>query len=109
MAWQPRTMRAAPDNPADRLEEHILRLLAETPKPFGAYDLLPLVMRLEKRRMYASQIYRALDRLIGAGLVERVESASGYLLRRGEATPVLICTRCGSALQAEGKTLLTFE
>ena len=105
MVRQPRTKRAPPGSPGGRLEEDILELLAATPKPLGTYDILPLVMRLEGRRIYPSQIYNALDRLIGAGLVERVESLAAYALRHQEPALVLICTRCGAVLRTDGTAL----
>jgi Fur family zinc uptake transcriptional regulator len=105
MPWQPRMKRAPPDSPQGRLERDILSVLEEAPNPLGAYDILPVVARLEARRMHASQIYRALDSLIGGGLVERVESLAGYMLRREEPSLVLICTGCGAVLRTDGTAL----
>ncbi len=105
MLRQPRRKRAPPDSPQGKLEQDILGVLEEAPKPLGAYDILPIVAGLEARRMHACQVYRALDCLIGAGLVERVESLAGYVLRGQEPSLVLICTGCGAFMRTDGKAL----
>jgi Fe2+ or Zn2+ uptake regulation protein len=68
--------RASPESPGGRLEADLLSRLAAAPEPLGTYDLLPAVARLQKRAIYPHQVYRALERLIEAALVERVESLS---------------------------------
>jgi Fur family zinc uptake transcriptional regulator len=83
----------------------ILRVLATAAKPMGTYDIMPAIARLEQRSIYPNQVYRALERLIGAELVDRVEMSSGYLLRRGLRGVILICSLCGTAFQADAGPL----
>jgi Fur family zinc uptake transcriptional regulator len=97
--------RAPPGGPGARHEALVLRVLAAAVKPMGAYDIIPAVARLGEMSIYPNQVYRALGRLIGAGLVERVEISSAYLLRRGYRGVILVCTVCGAALQADAGPL----
>jgi Fur family zinc uptake transcriptional regulator len=97
--------RAPPESPGGRIEAEVLRILAAAPQPLGAYDMLPIMSRSEGRPVYPNQVYRALDRLEGARLVERVESLSRYMLRRANPAVILICTLCGGTTQVEGSAL----
>jgi len=97
--------RAAPESAGGRLEKALLGLLAAAPKPLGTYELLPALARLEGRAVYPHQIYRALDRLIGVDLVERVECVSGHMLRGEQPGIILVCTLCGIGFQAQGADL----
>jgi Fur family zinc uptake transcriptional regulator len=100
-----RTGRAPSGSPGGRLEDAVLHVLAATPKPLGAYDIVPAVARPGAGRVHPSQVYRALARLIGARVVVRVDSLSAYLPRREEAPLILICTGCGAAMQVDGATM----
>jgi Fur family zinc uptake transcriptional regulator len=105
MPRQRRTKRARPNSPGAQIEEEILHVLAAAPKPLGAYGILSEVSRLGERRVYPIRIYHALDRLTGAGLVQRVETLAGYMLRPEEPTLVLICIGCGAVAQTDGRAL----
>ena len=87
---------------------NILGALAEAPRPLSAYDLLD---RLRPTGVAAPlTVYRALDRLIAAGKVHRIESLNAFVAcRNGEhhhdhdddpqsrrTVAFTICDRCGT-------------
>lgn len=49
------------------------------------------------QRLYPTQIYRVMARLIAAGQVHRIESANAYMLRRSPSDAVALCDGCGRA------------
>lgn len=85
------------------MQKRILEVLDGLRRPMSAYDMLSAIVQIEGKPIYPNQIYGALDRLIGADLVERVESLSGYVLRRGLPGIVLICRRCGVVTKIEAR------
>lgn len=88
-----------------RLDAAILERLAASDRPVKAYGLLSILAGAQQRTIYPNQIYRALDRLIRAGMVVRVESGSGYLPTEGSEGVVLLCSVCGAATIAEASAL----
>jgi Fur family transcriptional regulator, zinc uptake regulator len=63
----------------------VFHALEESAKPLGAYDLLD-VLRGDGLRS-PLQVYRALDKLMGLGLVHRLESLNAFVM----------CSHCGDA------------
>lgn len=86
---------------------NILGALADAPRPLSAYDLLD---RLRPTGVAAPlTVYRALDKLIAAGKVHRIESLNAFVACRngehhhphdepqpGRAVGFTICDRCGT-------------
>lgn len=80
-------------------QRHVLLALQQAEEPLGAYTLLD---RLRGNGFNApTQIYRALQRLIGHGLVHRLESLNAYVschhtsgCEHGVAA-FAICRQCG--------------
>ena len=78
----------------------VFHALQGAEKPLGAYDLLD-ALRGDGLRS-PLQIYRALDKLIGLGLVHRIESLNAFILCvhcddevRPDNAAFTICTKCG--------------
>lgn len=89
------------------MRENVLEILAGSPQPLGAYDLIERVAEASGRTPAPITIYRALDFLLGQGLVHRIESRSAFMAcdhTHGEADVVvfLLCERCGNAIEASG-------
>ena len=89
-----------------RVAKEVFALLSEAQAPVKAYDLL---WRLQNRRGTAappSTIYRALNSLVRAGVVHKVEGISAYVICSSPASehvPALfICEECKSALELDG-------
>ena len=96
---------------------NIMSALSEAPRPMSAYDLLD---RLRPTGGAAPlTVYRALDKLIAAGKVHRIESLNAFVAcRKGEHHHVhdddrqpprtvafTICDRCGAVDEFEDETL----
>lgn len=85
-----------------RNEDLVFGVLSQSVAPLGAYSILD-ALRAEGLRS-ALQVYRALEKLIGRGLVHRVESLNAYLLcahHSHEPHPAAfaICDKCGEVTE----------
>ncbi len=83
----------------------ILRLLAGSDKPLGAYDLLEMTQKASAKRQAPVAIYRALDFLLQARLIHRIESKNAFIIcphphEEDEAVIFLICETCGHVDEA---------
>ncbi len=88
----------------------ILVLLANSAKPLGAYDLLEKIQQASSKRQAPVAVYRALDFLLEAGFIHRLESRNTFLIcphrhARGEAIIFLICATCGKVDEAASNTV----
>ncbi len=98
----------APDN-LTRNQALVFHALDDADKPLGAYDLLD-VLRGDGLRS-PLQIYRALDKLIGLGLVHRLESLNAFVVCthcgvfRHESAAFTICAICGRVSEVEDSEL----
>ncbi len=84
------------------LRRRVLELIWASHVPVGAYDLLEQLSN-DLGRTAPPTVYRALDFLLGQGLIHRVESLNAFV---GCADPgdehaghFLICTECGNAAE----------
>lgn len=96
------------------LRRRVLELIWESHAPIGAYELIDKLSRAreaggEAGRVAPPTVYRALDFLIGQGLVHRIESRNAFV---GCAQPehphrgyFLICEGCGTARELGGGAL----
>ena len=87
-----------------RIRRRVLELVWNSHKPVGAYDILDVLGR-EGQRSAPPTVYRALDFLIEAGLVHRLDSLNAYV---GCAHPhdahtgqFLICRDCRSVAELD--------
>lgn len=75
----------------------VLELVWDSHKPIGAYDILEALGR-ESRAAAPPTVYRALEFLIEAGLVHRLDSLNAFVgcpdPRKRHAGQFLICMRC---------------
>jgi Fur family transcriptional regulator, zinc uptake regulator len=83
----------------------VMRVLAESSKPLGAYDILSLLTMKGYKKLAPVSVYRVLDFLLEAGLVHRLESRNAFILcphqhTRNEAVVFLICEECGRVEEA---------
>lgn len=87
-----------------RLRRRVLELVWAYHNPVRAYDLLDC-LRQERRSAGPPTVYRALDFLIEAGLVHRIESLNAYIgCRAPEAAhpaQLLICRECRAVGELE--------
>lgn len=87
------------------LRRRVLEVVWRSHTPVGAYEVME-ALRSERGSVAPPTVYRALDFLIGQGLVHRLASLSAYI---GCATPAerhvgqfLICRACQETLEATG-------
>ncbi len=83
----------------------ILVLLAEAAKPLGAYDLLEKIQQASPKRQAPVIVYRALDFLLEAKLIHRLESRNAFIIcphrhTNDEAIVFMLCEKCGRAEEA---------
>jgi len=78
-------------------------LTASGDTPLGAYDIAERAgaATADGKRVAPIQVYRALDVLIGLGLVHRIAIRNAYLAcdhehASGETVVFLVCRRCGA-------------
>ena len=82
----------------------VLKLLCESDKPVGAYELLER-MREMVRRPAPPTVYRALEFLLEQGLAHKLESLHAYVgcvhPDHPHASQFLICSDCGDVSEME--------
>ncbi|MCM0020924.1 MAG: transcriptional repressor, partial [Tagaea sp.] len=86
------------------LRGRVLELVWDSHRPIGAYAVLER-LKSDGRSAAPPTVYRALEFLMGAGLVHRIESLNAYVgcAHPGErhASQFLICKSCGTALELD--------
>jgi Fur family transcriptional regulator, zinc uptake regulator len=83
----------------------VMLALAEAGKPLGAYDILSILTLKGYKKLAPVSVYRALDFLLDAGLVHRLESRNAFILcphqhGANETVIFLICESCGRVEEA---------
>lgn len=86
------------------LRKTVLQELASSHKALGAYDIMRRIER-KGRTVAPISVYRALESLLAAGLIHRLESCNAYLAchaNHEEQRPVLFlfCETCGTVVEA---------
>jgi Fur family zinc uptake transcriptional regulator len=84
------------------LRRRVLALVWDSHKPVGAYDILDQ-LGAAGRRAAPPTVYRALDFLIEAGLVHRLDSLNAFIgcpdPARSHSGQFLICRHCRTVLE----------
>lgn len=108
--WQQQRARAAAQFAAHGacltpFREAVLREIACSAQPLGAYEIATRLGRHMGKSVAANSVYRVLDVLLAAGLVQRIESKQAYCLSpldAGAGRILLMCEDCGSVETIEG-------
>lgn len=88
------------------LRAEVLRIIARSKRPLGAYALLMQLQEEVGRKHTPPTIYRALEFLLDIGSILRVESRNAYTLRDHPGSPVLfLCDTCDSSVAIESPGL----
>lgn len=92
------------------IRELVLKLIWQSHKPLGAYDLLPALAEAGFNSAPPT-VYRALDFLQAQGLVHRIASLNAFI---GCPSPqhrhdgcFLICDSCGTVVEMDSDRLLS--
>jgi Fur family zinc uptake transcriptional regulator len=92
------------------IRRRVLEIVWRGHRPTGAYAILE-ALRGRKRAAAPPTVYRALDFLIGQGLVHRLESLNAYVgcpqPGAGHASQFLICTGCGEVTELGDANIAT--
>ena len=86
----------------------VLEILLRSHQPMGAYEILACLNSTQSKQGVAPPIvYRALEFLLGEGLVHRIESKNAYIccVRPGHqsAAQFLICMGCAKVAELENR------
>lgn len=86
------------------LRRRVLELVWRSHEPIGAYAVLEQLRR-ERGGAAPPTVYRALDFLLGQGLIHRIESRNAYIgcpmPDRDHNSQFLICTECGGVAEID--------
>jgi Fur family zinc uptake transcriptional regulator len=83
------------------LRRRVFEIVAGSPTPLGAYDILGTLAQ-ERGRTDPPTVYRALEFLLEFGLLHRVESLNAYLAcveEHEHVSQFLICRDCGTTME----------
>lgn len=89
------------------LRRQVLEEIAGSHHAIGAYDILERLARKQSNRLAPISVYRALDALVSAGVVHRLESRNAFFACHAEHSApgtqqiVLACERCGTVAELE--------
>lgn len=98
-----------PDN-LTKNQALVFHALGDADKPLGAYDLLD-ALRVNGFRS-PLQVYRALEKLIGLGLVHRLESLNAFVVcsqcgvAKHDSAAFTICDICGKVCEVDDPGLI---
>ncbi len=90
------------------IRRRVLEVVWQGHRPLGAYEILE-TLRAERAGVAPPTVYRALDFLLGHGLVHRIESLNAFV---GCSDPgsshggqFLICRTCGTAAELNDRRI----
>ena len=90
------------------IRKNVLELICANHKAIGAYELLDL-FRAQDPKAKPVTIYRALDFLMEAGLVHKIESLNAFIgCLQAEAqhkSAILICDQCKNAYEIDATSV----
>lgn len=88
------------------LRRRVLEEIAGSHTAIGAYDILDRLSRQGSRRLAPISVYRALDSLVEAGMVHRLESRNAFFACHAahagnRRQVVLACETCGAVAEID--------
>ncbi len=91
--------------PLTKLRRQVLKLLWESGRPTGAYELIEALKLRDSRPVGPPTVYRTLQFLISQGLVSKIESRNAYVAcahpERRHDSLFFVCNDCGAAAERE--------
>lgn len=81
------------------LREQVFRLILQSSKPIGAYDLLAQLQKTSDKPLAPPTVYRSLDFLLSHGFIHQLSSSNAFFPccqpDDRHVAAFLICQRCG--------------
>jgi Fur family zinc uptake transcriptional regulator len=91
------------------LRRVVLDVLCQAGRPLGAYELLSQLQGRLGRKFTPPTIYRALEFLLGHGLIARIESRNAYVPcahpERPHGCAFFVCDQCSTSIEIENPEL----
>ena len=92
------------------LRRLVFEEIAASHTAIGAYDVLDRLARKSQSRLAPISVYRAIDALLEAGVVHRLESRNAFFACHARHLPdsrtiVLACDACDSVLECPGEPI----
>lgn len=87
--------------PSGWLAAQLQQVLARVADPLSASSLHRQISQQDPA-IHASAVFRTLNRLLAAGVIDRIEIATGYVRRRPPGTIALCCSVCGRYAELPG-------
>ncbi len=92
------------------LRRQVLEEIASSHSAVGAYDILDRLARKGTKRLAPISVYRALDSLVAAGVVHRLESRNAFFACHAPHASdrrqiVLACEHCGIVAEVVGEAV----
>ena len=88
------------------LRRQVFDEIAASHDAVGAYDILDRLVRKTGERMAPVSVYRAIDALLEAGVIHRLESRNAFFAchtpHGGRQHIALVCERCGGVVEVDG-------
>lgn len=88
------------------LRRQVFEEIAASHDAVGAYDVLDRLVRKTGERMAPVSVYRAIDALLMAGVVHRLESRNAFFAchtpHGGRRHIALVCDTCGGVAEIDG-------
>jgi Fur family zinc uptake transcriptional regulator len=89
------------------LRRRVFEEIARSHDAVGAYDVLDRLARTSGERIAPISVYRALDALLEAGVVHRLESRNAFFACHAPHAPnarhiALLCETCGTVNEIDG-------
>jgi Fur family transcriptional regulator, zinc uptake regulator len=88
------------------LRRQVFEEIASSHDAVGAYDVLDRLVRKTGERMAPVSVYRAIDALLEAGVVHRLESRNAFFAchtpHSGKRHIALVCEACGRVQEIDG-------
>ena len=87
----------------------VLQLLWQSHQPLGAYQLQDQLAKISGKSIAPPTIYRAIEFLLGLGLIHRIASLNAYIgcpfPGSDHSNLFMICNECGSAAEVAHNTI----
>ncbi len=94
------------------LRQRVFEEIAASHDALGAYDILDRMARKSGERLAPISVYRAIDALLAAGVVHRIESKNAFFAchapHQGQERHIaLVCERCQTVMEVSGAQIFT--